>query len=407
MNLDKKRWLILALSCLTNLCIGSVYAWSVFASPMAMHLSEINGSEITSLAIIFTIANSVGPITMITGGMMTDKIGPRGVIVIGGLLFGAGMIFSGFAISIPMLMITYGLGVGLGSAMVYGCSVSNSVKWFPDKKGFAGGITTASYGISSVMIPIVANQLISNYGITMTFKILGIVMMLIIGGCALVIDKCPSGYKPVNYIEVQTEKQNNVEEKNWKQMIADQRFLIMLAMLCCGAFSGLMITSQASIIAQRMMGMTVVHAALIVSILALFNTGGRICAGILSDKIGAIKTISLVFIVLMVGQTCLLLSNMNRIPVFCVGIMLIGFCFGSIMGIYPGFTASQFGSKNNGVNYGIMFIGFALAGFFGPTIMAEIYEKTNVYSIAFLVAIALGFIGFLLSVLFMKMLKNK
>lgn len=407
MSLDKKRWLILGLSCLTNLCIGSVYAWSVFANPMAEYLSQLNGYEIESLAIIFTIANSVGPITMITGGMMTDKIGPRGVIIIGGLLFGAGMITSGFANSVPMLMITYGLGVGLGSAMVYGCTVSNSVKWFPDKKGFAGGIMTAAYGISSVVIPIIANNLISNYGITTTFKILGLVMLIIIEVSSIVIDKCPVDYCPKNSNPVSIDTEMGIEEKNWKQMISDSRFILMLIMLCCGAFSGLMITSQASIIAQRMMHMSVGNAALIVSVLALFNTVGRICAGVVSDKIGAIKTISLVFILLMIGQFCLFISNENIVVVFCLGILIIGFCFGSIMGIYPGFTASQFGSKNNGVNYGIMFIGFALAGCLGPTIMATIYANTNSYRMAFVSAIVLGIIGFVLSIILQKRIRQK
>ncbi|MBQ9987039.1 MAG: hypothetical protein IJP28_01545 [Erysipelotrichales bacterium] len=113
MSLTKKRWLVLGASCLINLCIGSLYAWSVFATPMAKYLTEVTGSEITSLAIIFTIANSVGPITMISGGFFNDKLGPKWVILVGGILFGAGMIASGFASSTTMLIITDGLGVGL------------------------------------------------------------------------------------------------------------------------------------------------------------------------------------------------------------------------------------------------------------------------------------------------------
>ena len=134
MDLTKKRWIILLASCLINLCIGSLYAWSVFATPMAAYLSSVTGSEVASLAIIFTIANAVGPITMISGGFINDKIGPKWVIFIGGILFGLGMIVSGFAKSVGMLLLTYGLGVGLGVGMVYGCTVSNSVKFFPDKR---------------------------------------------------------------------------------------------------------------------------------------------------------------------------------------------------------------------------------------------------------------------------------
>ena len=114
MSLTKKRWIILAASCLINLCIGSLYAWSVFATPMAAYLSSVTGSEVAGLAIIFTIANAVGPITMISGGFINDKIGPKWVIFIGGILFGLGMIASSFAKSVGMLLLTYGLGVGLG-----------------------------------------------------------------------------------------------------------------------------------------------------------------------------------------------------------------------------------------------------------------------------------------------------
>lgn len=139
MDFTKRRWLILGASCLVNLCIGSLYAWSVFAAPMAAHIQSVTGGEAPNLAIIFTIANAVGPITMISGGFFNDKLGPKWVIFLGGVLFGAGMIFSGFAQSVPVLLLTYGLGVGLGVGLVYGCTVSNSVKFFPDKRGLVGG----------------------------------------------------------------------------------------------------------------------------------------------------------------------------------------------------------------------------------------------------------------------------
>ena len=88
MNLTKKRWVILAACCFINLCIGSLYAWSVFAAPMADHLQALSGGDAPNLAVIFTIANGVGPITMISGGALQGKFGPRRVILLGGLLFG-------------------------------------------------------------------------------------------------------------------------------------------------------------------------------------------------------------------------------------------------------------------------------------------------------------------------------
>ncbi|MBQ4546443.1 MAG: OFA family MFS transporter [Oscillospiraceae bacterium] len=404
MSLTKKRWIILAASCLINLCIGSLYAWSVFVTPMAAYLSFVTGSEVAGLAIIFTIANAVGPITMISGGFINDKIGPKWVIFIGGILFGLGMIASGFAKSVGMLLLTYGLGVGLGVGMVYGCTVSNSVKFFPDKRGLVGGIATASYGISSVIIPIVANALIDNFDVTMAFKILGAAMLVIICVSAFFIQTCPKDFKPEGWNPPAPKAGAKAPvDKDWKAMLKDPVFYVMILMLCCGAFSGLMVTSQASPVAQNMIGMTAAEAAVAVSVLAMFNTLGRILAGFISDKIGSVNTILGVFLVSVLGLGLLFISGEGSVATFYIGVCIVGLCFGSIMGIYPGFTASQFGGRNNSVNYGIMFIGFAAAGYFGPTIMSKIYASAGAYQTAFLAAMALAIVGAVLSFIFRKL----
>ena len=148
------RWAILIASCVINLCIGSVYAWSVFSPAMATYLGTISGAEVTpeQLSIVFTVANLLGPITMISGGKINDTLGPRLVLILGGLLFGSGLLISGFSKSISMLILGYGICSGLGMGFAYGCTVSNAVKFFPDKSGLAGGICTAAYGLSSVIL---------------------------------------------------------------------------------------------------------------------------------------------------------------------------------------------------------------------------------------------------------------
>ena len=132
MNTDKKRWLILAAACLVNLCLGSIYAWSVFASSMTEYFNNTLHLNIDpgDMAIVYTIANSVGPITMISGGWVNDRLGPKKVIALGGIMFGGGMIASGFATSIQYLIVTYGVIAGLGLGMAYGCTISTSVKYF-------------------------------------------------------------------------------------------------------------------------------------------------------------------------------------------------------------------------------------------------------------------------------------
>lgn len=409
MELTKKRWIILIASCFINLCIGSMYAWSVFAAPMAKYLSQVTGTTFTAaaLAIVFTVTNSVGPITMISGGRINDTFGPKKVIFVGGLLFGGGMILSGFATGLGMLVFAYGIVTGLGIGMVYGCTINNSIKFFPDKRGFVGGITTACYGFSSVIVPPVANILISNFGVTSAFKIIGTTFLIIVCICSFFIDKCPAGFIPEGWTpQVSQVNKLSQNDKDWKGMLASPVFYVMILVLLCGAFTGLMCTSLASPIAQGMIGMSVAAATTVVSILALFNTGGRIIAGYVSDKIGRNNTIAIAFILAVMGLSFLYFSGKGDVTKFYIGIISVGVSFGSFMGVFPGFTADQFGTKHNSVNYGIMFIGFAISGYFGPTVMKNVYAADHSYQRAFLIAAILCSVGFALTFVYRYMHKK-
>ncbi len=411
-KLTTKRWFVLIASCLINLCIGSLYAWSVFSAPMAAHLTDVTGNEFTSgtLAIVFTVANAVGPITMISGGSINDKLGPKWVIFAGGILFGAGMIISSFANSMAPLMIGYGICCGLGMGLVYGCTISNSVKFFPDKSGLIGGIATASYGISSVLIPPIANAIISSSGVLNAFRLIGIAFIIIICGGAFLIEKCPPGFTPAGWHpqSVSKKTKSSGSDKNWRGMLTDPIFYVMILMLTCGAVFGLMMISQASPIAQNMIGMSVDEATAVVSILALFNAAGRVAAGYISDKIGRINTLTIMLALGIAGLLLLFFSGTGSFVTFYIGVSVVGICFGSFMGVFPAFTAGQFGQKNNSVNYGIMFIGFAIAGYVGPTIVSSVYNSSGSYTTAFLIAIGLAVFGILLTFVYRVLArKNK
>ncbi|MEK4663610.1 OFA family MFS transporter [Priestia sp. FSL H7-0729] len=408
MELTKKRWIILIASCFINLCIGSIYAWSVFAAPMAEYLSGITGRLLTpgDLAIAFTICNSVGPITMISGGWINDRFGPKKVILIGGLLFGGGMILSGFATSVGFLVFAYGIVLGLGTGMVYGCTISNSIKFFPDKRGLVGGVTTAAYGLSSVIIPPIANAFISNSGVTSAFFITGTSFLIIVCAASFFIEKCPSDFVPSGWTPKTVNVNSSLKaDKNWKGMLASPLFYVMILILISGAFAGLMCTSQASPIAQKMVGLSAAAATTVVSVLALFNTGGRILAGYISDKIGRINTLAVASLLSVAGLIFLYLSGGSNVVTFYIGISAIGLSFGSLMGVFPGFTADQFGTKNNSVNYGIMFIGFAIAGYFGPSIMRNVFSADGSYQRAFVIAAILGMSGFILTFVYKWVVK--
>lgn len=379
------RYVVLLACCLANLCIGSLYSWSVFAIPMMQHLNAL-GANVQDLSLIFTVANGVGPVTMILGGAVRSRFGVRKTAWLGGCLFSAGMFLCGFARSYAMLMVCYGLAVGLGSGCVYGCTVSTAVGFFPDRKGMAGGLSTGCFGLASVLMPPLANALIERLGITAAFHVLGIALALLLSLICQLLTDPPKA-------DASTAQAG----QNWRQMIRTSSFWLMFAMLLCGGFSGLMAISQASAIAQNMMGMAAAAAAIVVAVLALFNAAGRMAAGTLSDRLGCLNTLRLSFSGTCVGMLVLFFSAGMGTWMFIAGIILIGLCFGAVMGLYPSFTAQRFGAEHSNVNYGVMFIGFAMSGYFGPAIVSATYLQQGSYRPAFLTAAALAVIGLLLT----------
>ncbi len=391
--LTKKRWGILIASCLINLCVGSMYAWSSLSAPMATEL----GVEASAMASVFSTANAVGFITMIIGGLLNDKYGPRWVMFVGGLMFGLGMFTCGFAKSVGNLTLSYGVILGLGLSLVYGCTISNTIKFFPDKRGMVGGMTTAFYGISSVIFAPVADALSNAFGARATFKILGIVFLVIICAGSFIMQKCPAGFVPTGYVApVATGKKAN--DKTPAEMLKMPIFYVMLLMLTCGGIFGMMTISQAKGIAINMVNAAPATATLFVSVLCLFNTAGRLVAGSLSDKLGRINTLTIALVVALVGLAALLGASLTgAMALFAVGVILIGICFGTFMGVFPGFCTDQFGQKNNTVNYGIMWIGFCLAGIVGPTILTKVHNATGTYTLAFVISLCIAVAGLVLT----------
>lgn len=232
------------------------------------------------------------------------------------------------------------------------------------------------------------------------------IQLIIIVIASAFIEKCPDGYAPAGYVAA-AGSAKQIKEYSWTEMLKEPLFYLMLLILCCGATSGMMIISQASPLAQRVLKITADAAASIVSVIALFNTIGRIIAGGISDKLGPVATIRCIFVGSILGLGLMYVSVVGGTGIcFYIGAYITALMFGSIMGIYPGFTASQFGPKNNGVNFGIMFIGFALAGLIGPTILSRLYSSTGSDSTALLLAMGLGAVGFGFAFVLSRFKKN-
>ncbi len=401
MKLTKSRWIILIAACLINFCIGSMYAWSSLSAPMA---AELNAN----LSSVFSTANAVSFITMIIGGLLNDKYGPRWVMFTGGIMFGMGMFFSGFAQSVTHLILSYGICLGLGMSLVYGCTISNTIKFFPDKRGMVGGMATASYGISSVVFAPLADWICSLTNARATFKILGLVFLVVICAGSFIMKKCPAGFLPEGYVPPAQTGQRPTVDKTPTEMLKMPVFYVMLVMLTCGGTFGLMIISGAKGLALSMTEATAGTATLFVSVLCLFNTAGRLVAGTLSDRLGRINTLTFALIIALGGLICLYVcGNNGSITILAVGLMLIGICFGTFMGVFPGFCTDQFGTKNNTVNYGIMWIGFSAAGIVGPSILSGVFNATGSYQGAFIIAFAIAALGLGLSFVYRALVRKE
>lgn len=346
LQLEKRRWWILAVIGLINLCAGSIYAWSVLAAASAAKLSSVLGTAVTpgDLAIAFGVANAVGPIPMILGGAINDRFGPRTVIVAGGFLMGLGLICCGLAESVGTLIAAYGGLFGLGLGLTYGACITTAVRYFPDRRGMAGGIVTAAYGMSSVLVPPIAQALIGSVGITATFIILGTVCGAAIMAGGFVCRQCPPDFVPHGMV-----KKAKAEAKGltWREMLRSPVFYPMIALLLSGAFAGMMIISQAASIARHEIGMTAAAAAVSVSVIALFNMAGRLVAGILSDHLGRITVLAGALCLSLAGLFTLMTAGMGDFAQYYLGCVLVGLSFGAFMAIYPGFTAERFGTAHS------------------------------------------------------------
>ncbi len=392
MDYSKKRWGVLIASCLIGLCIGALYTWSTFATPMAEYLSQLTGQKINNLSYIYTIACVSAPVDMIIGGFIVKKFGAKVVAIGGGIMFGLGMILSGFVTSEFALALTYGVMVGVGTGFSYGIIISNTVKFFPERSGFAGGLVATCFGASSIILSPIANALIEKFGVLWAFRIIGFIMLAIIIVAAFFIVTAPDSNEEVKVV-------SPVRDVHYKEMLKTSDFYLMLLTMLCGSFAGMMVLSQTSQIAQFMLGFEAAAAALVVSVVSLFNMVGRFIIGWVSDKLGPKNTLMITFAITLVVNVILFFYNGGSFVVAILCMALIGFCYGGSLGLFPSFTQSRFGRKYHNVNYGLMYFGTALAGVFGPMAMSLIFSALYLYQPAFLVAAGIALLGEVLVVI--------
>jgi OFA family oxalate/formate antiporter-like MFS transporter len=382
------RWLIVIGALLIQLCLGAIYAWSVFRIPLetALNITSTQASLPFSFVLIFFALATV------VGGRLQDRFGPRIISMVGGILLALGMILASLAHNIGMLIIAYGIISGIGIGFTYVCPISAGVKWFPDKRGLITGLAVAGFGAGALIVGPLARAMIDSIGPFPTFRYLGIAYLVLILIGALILRNPPAGYKPANWNPPQATGGIQHTDFSAGQMLSTGQFWLIWLTYFAGCAAGLMIIGQTSPIAQELAGFNKQTAALGVSVLAIFNALGRIFWGRISDSLGRTRALFLMFLINAVAILGYFL--IPSLPFFFwIGIALVGSSFGGYLAIYPAVTADFYGTKNSGINYGLVFTAYGVGGLLSNIFAPRIKEITGNYNAAFMITAILCLIA--------------
>lgn len=380
---NTRGWIVTFSGTAINLCLGVLYAWSVIGKAITKEW----GWTAAEANIPYAVACGVFAIMMVVGGRLQDKIGPRIVASIGGVMIGAGMILSSFASKGSMLPMIIGFGIlgGSGMGFGYGSATPPAVKWFPPyKKGMVTGLVVAGYGCASVYLSPLTTKLLNLYGINQTFFILGIFFTVAIILFSQKLKNPPAGYVPPG-MPATTSVDHRVlgHQYDWHEMMKTPQFYLLWLMFGFGSFAGLMVIGSLAKMAV-VQNPTTTLAPIFVAILAAGNAGGRIAAGFLSDKLGRTRTILLVAL----GQAMVLylFTYFTTDIMLAIGSASVGAFYGANLALFPSTTADYFGTKNLGVNYGLVFTSWGVGGVFGGMVAGKVFDLTKTYYTSFMIA---------------------
>lgn len=392
LTLTNRRWLIIAAGILANACCGAGYAFSVIKAPL-MQVLERSDAEV-SMAYSFSVI--LLPVGMLLGGWLSSRRGPRLAVAVGGLVFGAGLFASGFSQSLIWLYVTYGMMVSLGQGTSYGTVISVAVRWFPDRKGLASGLVVSALGVGTLVVAPLYQSIVGSdpERVLFALKTMGVaVLFMVLTASRFIVDP-PKDIQQTAVSNVEAAPSG--DDLQWRQMLRQPMFWMLFTLYVLGTFSGHMILTQASGMAQKTTGLTAAAAAVVVGIMGAANATGRFVWGWVSDRIGRLNTVAAMFAV-----TVVVMALLNKMASghagLIAGLVVVGLCYGGNLGTYPSICADAFGTRNMSINYAILFVAFSVAAVAGPRVGAMLLENTGGYSAGCTTAAALAGLGLLLS----------
>ena len=378
-----QKYVILIVAVIIQLCLGAGYSWSTFVPALKQNF----GLTTAQTQVIFGMGSLAATLLIFLGGRIQDRLGPRIPAVIGGIIFGSSYILAGYSSgSYPALLIFIGICAPVGVGLCYLCPIACSVKWFPNNKSLVTGIAVAGYGGSAIIISQFSEYLLAQQmDVLLIFRYMGFCFLTILTIATMFLQNPP---QVINDTPVAA----NIKTL---ALFKDRKFLGLM----CGIFSclcvGLMTIGNIKPFGLSLnLDMAVAGAA--VTILALFNTLGRITWGFIGGILEGKKTILISLIstaVVCLAAPFVVKDNAT----FYLFAILAGFNYSACLVLYAAEIANQYGTEQMGTVYSTLFLCNGIAGFISPPLAGKIFDNVGSYTPAFLI---FGFLSFISIFLF-------
>lgn len=378
------RWVVLFFSILSMVAVANFqYGWTLFVPPLQKHL----GQEQAVIQVAFTLFVLLETWLVPFEGWLVDKFGPKLLVMIGGLAAGLGWVFSGKAESVTELYAAYGLA-GLGAGVVYGTAMGSAMKWFPDHRGLAAGLTAAGFGAGSAFTVSPIANMINSAGYQNAFIQWGIIQGIVVIVAALFLKSPPAGWLPGGWKQAthaeQVKKRQSTYDFTSGQMASTPQFWLMYMMMALVATGGLMAVAQLNPMAVdfkvdkvpvSLFWITLPALQFALSADRIVNGLCRPFWGWVSDHIGREKTMALAFGLEAVAIFVLIQFARNPLLfVICSAFTFFG--WGEIFSLFPALCGDFFGRKHATANYGFLYTAKGTASVFVPIGSALAAGKT-------------------------------
>lgn len=373
------RWRFAAAAFLMQLCLGVLYAWSVFRGPLA----ALHGWSKTETIAPYRYSLLFFTLGMIVAGFWQDRKGPRLVASAGGLLLVAGCVLAAWlGDTVPGLVLSYGVIGGLGVGFAYVTPIATCVKWFPDRRGTIAGFAVLGFGSGPLVFGPLLQRLIGSDAalfaetIPRTFLTMAAIFGVCVIGAAQVYRVPPPGWRPPGWSPPATAAGGR-EEFRPAETLRTWQFWLLWVTYFLGTSIGLTAIGEAApFLSEAAAAGAFLSTGAALGIMSVFNGAGRLAWGALSDRLGRKLAIGLMF-ALYIAACLFVLRGATAFAAGLAGLAMVGFAFGGFLALMPSITADYFGSRSVGANYGMLFTAYGLSGFFVPALFARLLDQAR------------------------------